>query len=247
MSGELTPTSDKEQFLAQFSNLRPDLYFPESWNDEERAKAAELVRPAALKTGMLSSIPMKCYAEACHYADTCPLFAVGLAPKGKPCPIEMGFVQQFMADYEYELGVDPENLSEVSLVRDLVDQEIQSLRKQKILAKEHFIQENVVGIDQEGNPVMKKELHMAVELEDRLHRRKKDLRNQLMITREARARVGQTALDTAQALSNVLDSVRDLEVQKQKAIKSKLGQLYHDDYISESEEEVVAVAEEDSG
>jgi flagellar L-ring protein precursor FlgH len=39
--------------------------------------------------------------------------------------------------------VNPNNLVEVSMVRDLVDQEVQYLRKTKLLAKEHFIQENI--------------------------------------------------------------------------------------------------------
>jgi len=54
---------------------------------------------------------------------------------------------------------------------------------------------------------MKKELHLAVELEDRLHKRRKDLRNQLLATREARAKVGQVQLDTAQAISETIYKV----------------------------------------
>jgi hypothetical protein len=36
------------------------------------------------------------------------------------------------------------------MVRDLVDQEVQYLRKTKLLSKEHFIQENIIGIDKDG-------------------------------------------------------------------------------------------------
>jgi len=45
----------------------------------------------------------------------------------------------------HQLDVSPDNLVEVSMVRDLVDQEVQYIRKTKLLAKEHFIQENVIG------------------------------------------------------------------------------------------------------
>lgn len=226
---DLEPQTDKESFLAKFSSLRPDLYFPEGWTEEQKAEVVEAIRPATVKTSIFSSIPMRCYGRECEFADTCPILAKNLAPVGNPCPIEMATVQQFMADYMYELGVDPENLIEVSMIRDLVDQEVQYLRKTKVLAKEHFIQENVVGVDPEGTPIMKKELHMAVELEDRLHKRKRDLRNQLLATREARAKIGQTALDSAQVLANVLDSVRELDAKKAKARSVKLGRLYRDD------------------
>ena len=154
-----------------------------------------------------------------------------LAPAGKPCPIEMSIVSQFTSDYMHQLEVNPENLVEVSMVRDLVDQEVQYIRKTKLLAKEHFIQENVIGVDQDGQPIMKKELHLAVELEDKLHKRRKDLRNQLLATREAKAKMGQTQLDTAQAISDILDKVQGIEKERQKLIKQKTGQIDVDEYI----------------
>jgi hypothetical protein len=124
------------------------------------------------------------------------------------------------------------------MVRDLVDQEVQYLRKTKLLAKEHFIQENIIGVDQEGNPILKKELHLAVELEDRLHKRRKDLRNQLLATREAKAKTGQVQLDTAQAISEIIHKVQSIEKENQKLIKKKLGSYDIDDYIVDSEKEL---------
>jgi hypothetical protein len=112
-----------------------------------------------------------------------------------------------------------------------VDQEVQYLRKTKLLAKEHFIQENIIGIDKDGEPILKKELHLAVELEDRLHKRRKDLRNQLLATREARAKTGQTQLDTAQAISDIIHKVQDIEIQNAKLVRKKLGTYEIDDYI----------------
>jgi len=78
---------------------------------------------------------------------------------------------------------------------------------------------------------MKKELHLAVELEDKLHKRRKDLRNQLLATREAKAKMGQTQLDTAQAISDILDKVQGIEKERQKLIKQKTGQIDVDEYI----------------
>jgi hypothetical protein len=131
-----------------------------------------------------------------------------------------------------QLEVNPQNLVEVSMVRDLVDQEVQYIRKTKLLAKEHFIQENIIGIDSNtGEPIMKKELHLAVELEDKLHKRRKDLRNQLLATREAKAKIGQTQLDTAQTISDILDKVQGIEKERQKLIKQKMGTLEVDEYI----------------
>lgn len=221
----------KESFLKEFESVRPDLFFPESWTPEERQQAADLVRPQKTRTLMFSSIPMNCEGPRCIFASTCPLLKENLAPVSNPCPIEMSIVSQFMIEYIEQLEVHPDNLVEISMVRDLVDQEVQYIRKTKLLAKESFVQENIVGIDDNGKPIVKKELHLAVELEDRLHKRRKDLRNQLMATREAKAKLGQTQLDTAQTISDIISKVQDIEIKKEKLLKQKLGLLERDEYI----------------
>jgi hypothetical protein len=227
----LEKSEDKNSFMKSFESLRPDLFFPETWTEEDREKAIDLVRPQKTRNSMFSSIPMNCESEKCIFASTCPLLKENLAPKNNPCPIEMSMVSQFTSEYMQQLDVNPTNLVEVSMVRDLVDQEIQYMRKTKLLAKEHFIQENVIGVDQDGQPILKKELHLAVELEDKLHKRRKDLRNQLLATREARAKVGQVQLDTAQAISDIIDKVQAIENQRDKLLKQKLGTYEVDDYI----------------
>jgi hypothetical protein len=223
--------------------LRPDLFFPETWSDEEKEKATDLVRPQKTKTAMFSSIPMNCEASKCIFADTCPLHRENLAPRGKPCPIEMSMVAQFTSDYIEQLEIHPDNLVEISMVRDLVDQEVQYMRKTKLLAKEHFVQENIIGIDQDGQPILRKELHLAVELEDKLHKRRKDLRNQLLATREAKAKVGQMQVDSAQAISEIMYRVQAIQLEKEKLLKQKLGIYEKDDYI---ESQIIHTPEEKS-
>jgi len=229
--GELEKINEKKNFLKEFESLRPDLFFPENWTDEEKNRVVDLVRPQKTRTSMFSSIPMSCEAVKCIFAETCPLFKENLAPKGKPCPIEMSIVSQFTTEYMNQLEVHPDNLVEVSMIRDLVDQEVQYLRKTKLLAKEHFIQENTIGVDEDGQPILKKELHLAVELEDKLHKRRKDLRNQLLATREAKAKAGQMQVDSAQAISDILYKVQSIEIEKEKLLRQKLGTYELDEYI----------------
>lgn len=236
---------DKSKFMKEFENLRPDLFFPESWDSDKKEKAAEMLRPQKTRTSMFSSIPMNCEAEKCVFASTCPLLKESLAPRGNPCPLEMSIVAQFTQEYMDQLDVHPDNLVEVSMVRDLVDQEVQYMRKTKLLAKEHFIQENVIGVDQDGQPILKKELHLAVDLEDRLHKRRKDLRNQLLATREAKAKMGQSQIDSAQAISEIIDKVQSIEIQREKLLKQKLGIYDIDEYIEVSDIGEIAAADTD--
>lgn len=230
---------NKAQFLNQMEALRPDLFMPLEWTDEQRAEASEMVRPSQVRTALFAAIPLKCRGNDCRFASICPLLERGLAPVSKPCPIEMSAVQQFMSEYIDELGVDPTNLVEVSMIRDIVDQEIQHMRTTWLLSIEDFIQENAIGVSDKGEVVLRKELHLAVELQDRLHKRKKDLRNQLLATREARAKIGQGNLDTAQSISKALEQVRELERAKEKAMRKRMGMEDYDDYIDAIEVEEI--------
>lgn len=222
---------EKASFMRQFEDLRPDFFFPEAWTNDQRSEVLAEVSASRTKTNMYAAIPMNCRAKKCVYANSCPLLAKNLAPEGKPCPIEMAMVAQFAAGLMEELNVDPNNLVEVSMVRDLVDQEVQTLRSSKLLSQEDMIQENVIGIDDRGNPILQKDLHKAVELQDRILKRKKDLRNQLMATREKKAQIGMGRVDSAIVLSNIVQEVRELEQQQEDKLRKKLGLVYEDEYI----------------
>ncbi len=232
MGEELVPIEDeKTAFMLEMEKLRPDLMYPEIYK-ESNVKVVEELRPNKIKVGMLSAIPMQCRGNNCPVAKTCPLLMQNLAPVGSLCPIEMSMVQQFFQAYVEELGVDTDRLVEVSMVRSIVDQEIQYFRKTKLLSLEHFIQDNVVGIDsKDGTPIMRPELHMAVELEDRIHRRMERLRNQLLATRESRAKIGQSSVDASQTISNLIEKVNEMNRLSSQLLKKKLGKALEDEYI----------------
>ena len=242
---EIDKYKDKDNFMSTFESLRPDLYYPESWSDEDKAVVAEMVRPQKTKTTMFASIPMRCEGQRCRVADSCPLLKVNKAPVGMPCPIEMSMVQQFMFDYMAEMHVDPDNLVEVSIIRDIVDQEVQYLRKTKVLAKEDFIQENPVGVDGDGNVILKKELHQAVEYEDRILKRKSALLKQMTATRAEKAKIGQGNIDTAQSLAQTFSKLAELQTAQEKLIRTKLGIQDRDEYIDAVEAEVIEPDEEE--
>lgn len=233
-------SSSKEAFLKELANIRTDVY-PEDWSEAKKAKAMALVPPNKLRTALYSSIPMICRAEKCPYAEICELQKQDLAPRGSSCPYELSYVKQFMDEYIRQLGVDPEDLIEISMVRDLVDQEIQQHRTTWLLSMEHWIQDNVVGFSHDGEPVTAKQLHLAVEFQDRLFKRKKDLRNQLLATREARAKVGQGDINSSVAIAKIMTQIRKIDDTKQKELRKRLG---YDDSIDEYIQDAEIVEEE---
>jgi len=249
---ELEPRdNEKEQFFREFESIRPDLIYADGMydgvplSDEQKRAVSDVVRPTRVKTGMLASIPMRCEGSKCPFYQSCPLAAKGIEPVGEKCPIEMAAVQQFFYDYVEELQVDVNRMVEVSMVRDLVDQEIQQLRKTWLLSQEHFIQENVVGIDENGNVITKKELHQAVDYEDKILKRKEKLRNALLATRESKAKIGQGEVDSASVVSNLLHEIRKVDQLREKELKARLGMEEYDEYIEADIEEETLLDEED--
>lgn len=227
---------DKGSWLEEFSDYRPDLFYGEGWTDSQKAEAAEIVKPSRMKSAMFANIPMQCQGPKCPVAKVCPLQQKNLAPIGKPCPIEMRQVIEFMNGFMEDLNVHEDNLIEVSMVRDLVDQEVQYSRAAMKLQLEDFIQDAVIGVNENtGEPIFKKEMHIAVDLQDRILKRRKDLRNQLMATREQRAKAGQGRLDSAQVISDIFSQLRDVEIKQEALMRKKLGIDKRDDYITDAE------------
>lgn len=236
---EIEKFDDKDKFLDTFANLRPDLFYPEAWSESDRAEANAVLKKNRTKTNMYGSIPMRCEGSRCIMADTCPLLAINRAPVGKPCPIEMAMVVDFAEGYVKELRVDEGSMVEMGIVRELVDQEIQYIRKSKVLAKEDFIQENPVGVDADGNVILKKELHQAVEYEDRILKRKRELLKLMTATRSEKAKIGQGNIDTAMAISSAMSQLAEVHATQEKLIRAKLGTAERDDYIDAVEAEII--------
>jgi hypothetical protein len=227
---EIEIKSAKESFLDEMERAMTNS-LPVSWDEEQKKKSLARTTSHKIKSAAFTAIPMICTGSKCPFKNTCEFYKEGSAPVDNPCPYELGMVATFMADYIDQLNVDPENWVELSQVRDLVDQEIQMIRKSKYLAKEDFIQENVVGVDSDGDPVFKKELHMAVELEDRLHRRRQQLFKQILATREAKVKAGAAQVDSAQGIANVISQYRKFEEDRDLQLKKQLGIVDVDEYV----------------
>jgi len=238
-SKDLEPTN-KNSFMKNFEEMRPDLFLKEIYETPEvRAKAREALKTQKTKLKMFSSIPMKCAGPECIFATECPLLKKNIAPAGKKCPVEMQAVTDFMYNLMEDLNVNSENMVEVSMIRDLVDQEIQHVRKSQWQANEGMTMEQVVGVDAEGRPVIQKALHLSVELEDKILKRKKEIRNQLLASREARAKAGHHAVDNAQHIAGMMKELREVELNKERLVREKLGIKDDDEYIKAHDVEIL--------
>ena len=65
MEGNIERFEDKNSFMDKFESLRPDLFFPDEWTDEQKEKAVDLVRPQKTRTSMFSSVAFLESSVAC--------------------------------------------------------------------------------------------------------------------------------------------------------------------------------------
>lgn len=197
--------SKLESLKQELSSALEDSVVPIDWDDDTREEVMGIMRNTSITKARTASIPLICRGSACPASHSCPLYQRGIHPLSKTCPIEAKLVYELMITIAEELDVDPESTLEMGMVRDVVDQEIQQLRKQNLLSVEDIIQENVVGVDESGDPIMKIDLHLAVTWEDKIHKRKAALLKQLVATRESRIKAGAQIASDAVTMSKVLE------------------------------------------
>lgn len=184
----LTAKPSQRNFDQFLSEIDPESLLSDDLDEKQREQALKALEPKRVNRGFLASIPLQCKGSDCIFAWVCPLEQQGIAPVGSSCPIETVQIQEIFRAYCKELEVDMNSMVEISMVRELVDQEIQTMRKSNALSLEGFITNNVIGVNPKGEVMYRKELHPAVSLEDKLHKRKSELRKELLATREARAK-----------------------------------------------------------
>lgn len=147
------------------------------------------------------------------------------------CPIELRLIRDLSQALGESLAIDYDDFTEISQLRVIVNQEIQLMRAANYIAEEGFIMENVVGMSDDGEAVLKKEMSLAVELEDKIHKRLKDYRAQLLATRIDRAKVNQGEVDSAKAVAKILKEVAVLNAEKERKLNLEIGSVLEEDII----------------
>jgi len=160
------------------------------WRLSNRGQQA-LARAKELRlsnAGFYHSIPILCKGSDCPYADTCALLEEGLAPAGEKCPMEIAAVEQLFDAYVQELKVEPGNIVDLSLIKELVDLDIAILRCDNRLAIDaDFIQEVAVAVTPKGFVISKPELHKAADYKGKLMEKRHKVLNLLNSTRKDKA------------------------------------------------------------
>jgi len=167
--------------------------------------------------GNHASIPLICMGPACVMSASCPLQMVGKPPVSKKCPIELSLMNKWKDQYVESLDADWEDKIDRQSIMDLVEADILQARTNGIIAKEGFIMENVVGISEStGEPIHRKEMHIAVTVKDMIYKRKERLLKTMVATKEMKKKLGEGKGDPSKKEAGLLERLRKAKIRDAK-------------------------------
>lgn len=175
-----------ESKMFDFLGLNPEEYGHILLTAEEARKVHYRLQGAKWG-GAAAKVPLYCGGtEICPFKDDCVFVEIGKIPVASKCPVETELIVFWTARYMKEFEVDPDNYTEVGMITELVELDIYDYRASMILSRPEcaeLTKDIVVGVDGEGRPIVKKEIHKAFELKERVKRRKDKILEYLVGTR----------------------------------------------------------------
>lgn len=188
----------------------------------------------SLKHGMYASIPLVCKGTDCPYYDVCTVDAK-LRVNGIRCPMEIAAIMNRFDSWcmHFEIQQEGQYISErdlvdASLIRDLVDNEIQTLRADnKIAMSADFIQRSVAEIDRKCNVYYEDVIHPAAEYKLSLQEKRYKILNLLNSTRKDKADLLKQKNSYGEKSQTILEKV-----------KNAIPKIDLDDAVLEVEEEM---------
>jgi len=145
-------------------------------------------RMSKLATGASAAIPLLCPGPVkCPFAQNCPFVKVDIqrkkenpsaklsTPVGKQCLVEVNLLRAWTQAYIEEFSIDQSSFSEFQLVQGLAQTELLLWRIANNMSKlEHaeMVQESVVAVDNQGNPLTKQEISSMFTIQETLINRK---------------------------------------------------------------------------
>ena len=217
---------DKQDFMKKIGDMcTPDL-FPDDWDAEQKGIAENELFKNGMMTGFWNKIPKTCKVECpLNKSKTCRL---SKKPFGNICPEEKAYTEFLVRYYIDSLKVDIEDISSISLIRDLVDVEIQIMRLAAIKSNQDFVIDQIFAIGPNGEEITQLTENPIHSVDAKLAKRKQDILKLLAATREAKAKlIGVAAqITTAQRISQLMQ-----EVEK----KVLTGENYYSTYTTDAE------------
>jgi hypothetical protein len=194
-------------------NSRDLALIAEVWGLDEQSKkgvsrASHMTR---IKHGMLAQVPMVCRGDACPYVSTCYI-APEERPKQGRCPIEIATILALFERYCYHLDVTEEDIVDLTLIKELIDLDVQLLRADHYMAaRPEFVEEVPVFVTEDGIAFTKPEISKVVEYKERLRKERHRILQLLNSTRKDKEG-GKTKRDPSSLAAEILARAREMGI-----------------------------------
>jgi hypothetical protein len=136
-------------------------------------------------SGILQTIPITC-RETCPFKTSCPFVKINKMPLGQNCIVERMVLDTTTKRYLDEFGVLVDSFSEVTLMTQLAATHILEMRALMVLADQESatgLIENVVGFNENEEPIIQTVEHPAFQLLERAWNQREKLLTALVGTR----------------------------------------------------------------
>ena len=173
------------------------------------------------KHGLFASVPIICKGPDCTYKDVC-MVSQAQRVVGHRCPMEIAAVlaryEQWCTHFEISTVqdvVDSKDLVDATLIKDLVNIEVQMLRAEnKIALNGDFMSDTLLDIDKKCQPYFGKIVSSEVEFLMTLQDKKIKILNQLNATRKDKAADKRKDSASDEAV-RIFQQIKELEKQQQ--------------------------------
>ncbi|MGL4820904.1 MAG: hypothetical protein ACRC5C_13120 [Bacilli bacterium] len=167
-----------------------ELQMPATWNVSNEAKGmiSQSVEIYNTKHGLYAAIPMVCKGQECPYASVCPLISGGQDPSGSRCPLEIGLILKRYEEYVHEFGVSEGDVVDMSMIKDLIDYDVQLFRAENKIAMEgDFVEDVIISVTEQGKEITAPQISKAAEYKERIMAKKHKVLQLMHSTRSDKA------------------------------------------------------------
>jgi hypothetical protein len=227
----------------------------------DRGEAETLTRQLKrMSIGSAQFSPMECAGARCPFASRCPLVQMkgspdshvshGKAPVGKQCLLEVTMLRDGIINLVREYDVEMNNFTEFNLVSEIAEIEVLQWRLNMLLSRPEnatLVIDQVVGVDQEGNPLTQQQVSPIFEQKQKLANRKTKLIKLMVGDRQEKykkeaALKQKTEADASSTMAEVKKNLTVLQLE----IDKKMEEAKTIDVVMLSPEDLIGNGPEDT-
>ena len=205
--------SDKEKAIEKrkaFEAMMDTVGNPWGYSEGALESKKAAMTMLSTKTGLYSRIPIVCKGCNCPYGATCGLLEFGLDTIGERCVLETTMIEQKLANYTEEFGLDESSYTDWTMVKELINAEIMIERCMALMSQDgSAIEEIFIGTSESsGTDYFRRDISKVQELYERNLKIKERILDTMMATRKAKSRMKG---DDGESERSILDNIFDID------------------------------------